>query len=88
MRRGRGLAICCLAIGLLRAGEETESACKNLSYENRNQTDYGPLHVATVRGIAMDAYGVVIPKTCVGVFTEASHKLVATKMSGLRSRQR
>ena len=26
----------------------------------------------------MDAYGVVIPNTCIGVFTEASHKLVAT----------
>ena len=26
----------------------------------------------------MDAYGVVIPKACIGVFTEASHKLVAT----------
>jgi hypothetical protein len=78
MRRGRGLAICCLAFGLLRAADETGSACKNLSYENRNQTDYGPLHVAAVRGVAKDTQGVVIPKACVGVFTEASHKLVAT----------
>ena len=77
MRRGRVLAICCLSFGLLRAAEETGSACKNLSYENRNQTDYGPLHVAAVRGVAKDAQGVVIPKACVGVFTEAGHKLVA-----------
>jgi hypothetical protein len=67
-----------LAFGLLRAAEETGAACNNLSYENRNQTDYGPLHVATVRGVAKDAQGVVIPKACVGVFTEAGHKLVAT----------
>jgi hypothetical protein len=78
MRRGRTLAICCLAFGLLRATEETGAACKNLSYENRNQTDYGPLHVAAVRGFAKDAQGVVIPKACVGVFTEVGHKLVAT----------
>ena len=78
MRCGRGLAICCLSFGLLSAAEETGAACKNLSYENRNQTDYGPLHVAAVRGVAKDAQGVVIPKACVGVFTEASRKLVAT----------
>jgi len=74
----RGLAICCLSFALLRAAEEIGAACKNLSYENRNQTDYGPLHVGTVRGVAKDAQGVVIPKACVGVFTEAGHKLVAT----------
>jgi hypothetical protein len=34
--------------------------------------------VAAVRGVAKDAQGVVIPKACVGVFTEAGHKLVAT----------
>ena len=77
MRRGRGLAICCLLFGLLSAAEETGAACKNLSYENRNQTDYGPLHVAAVRGVAKDAQGVVMPKARVGVFTEAGHKLVA-----------
>ena len=81
MSRVRGLAICGLAIGLLRGAEETGGGCKNLSYENRNQADYGPLHVAAVRGVAKDAQGVVIPKACVGVFTEAGHKLVATTQS-------
>jgi Carboxypeptidase regulatory-like domain len=78
MRRGTGVTICCLAFGLLAASEETGATCKNLKYENRNQTDYGPLQVAAVRGIAKDAQGVAIPKACVGVFTEAGHKLVAT----------
>jgi len=82
MSRARGLAICCLAFGLLRAAQETGAACKNLSYEDRNQTDYGPLHVATIRGVAKDAQGVVIPKACVGVFTETGHKLVATAQTG------
>ena len=82
MSRGRGWAICCLAFGLLRAAEETGAACKNLSYEDRNQTDYGPLQVTTVRGVAKDAQGVVIPKACVGVFTETGHKLVATAQTG------
>jgi hypothetical protein len=77
MRCGRGLAICCLSFGLLSAAEETGATCKNLSYENRNQIDYGPLHVAAVRGVAKDAQSVVIPRACVGVFTEAGHKLVA-----------
>ena len=78
MSCGRGLAISCLAFGLLKAAEEPGTACKNLSYENSNQTDYGPLHVAAVRGVAKDAQGVLIPEACVGVFTEPGHKLVAS----------
>jgi hypothetical protein len=78
MRWGRGLVICCFAFVLLTAAEETGAVCKNFSYENRNQADYGPLHVAAIRGVAKDAQGVAIPKACVGVFTEAGHKLVAT----------
>jgi hypothetical protein len=34
--------------------------------------------VAAVRGVTKDAQGVAIPKVCVGVFTEADHKLVAS----------
>ena len=71
-----------MAFGLLRAADETGAACKTLSYEDRNQTDYGPLQVTTVRGVAKDAQGVVIPKACVGVFTETGHKLVATAQTG------
>jgi len=86
MRRVRGLATCCLAIGLLRGAEETGDGCKNLSYENRNQADYGPLHVAAVRGVAKDAQGIVIPKTCIGIFTEEGHKLVATTQTDNKGR--
>jgi hypothetical protein len=57
---------------------DTGSPCKEMAYENRNQIDYGPLHVRTVKGLAKDPDGVVIPKLCVGIFTDPGHKLVAT----------
>jgi hypothetical protein len=59
-------------------GQETNPVCKNMTYENRNQIDYGPLRVGVIKGIAVDSQRVTIPKICVGVFTEAEHKLVAT----------
>jgi hypothetical protein len=49
-----------------------------MTYENRNQIDYGPLRLRAVKGSAKDLDGVSIPKVCVGVFTETEHKLVAT----------
>jgi hypothetical protein len=80
-------AICatifCLALALMSASQET-SACKDLSYANGNQIDYGPLQVTAVRGTAKDAQGVPVPRACVGIFTEASHKLVAsTQTNGI-----
>jgi len=56
--------------------QEAGSPCADMAYENRNQTDYGPLKVASMRGTAKDAQGVVVPGVCVGVFTPNDHKLV------------
>jgi hypothetical protein len=78
MRRGIAVAMCWLASGFLIATEKNRPACNSLSYEDRNQTDYGPLLVAKVRGVAKDAEGVVIPKACIGIFSEVGHKLIAT----------
>jgi Carboxypeptidase regulatory-like domain len=78
MNSALGAAICCLGLALTAASQEKIPACKDLSYASRNQTDYGPLRVAAVRGIAKDSQGVAIPKACVGVFTETDHKLVAS----------
>jgi hypothetical protein len=86
MRLGRSAAVCCLAVRLLTASQESGAACKNQSYENRNQTDYGPLQVASVRGVVKDPQGVSIPKACVVVFTEAAHKLVATTQTDDRGK--
>ena len=68
---------CCLLIGLAGVSRATEASCRDLTYESRNQTDYGPLLVASIRGTAQDAQGGPIPKTCVGVFTETDHRLIA-----------
>ena len=56
--------------------EEAGSPCAGMAYENRNQTDYGPLKVASVSGTAKDAQGVIVPGVCVGIFTPNDHKLV------------
>src|SRR5229473_6005194 len=77
MRCRTGAVFCCFAFALVATAQEIQTACKDLSYENRNQTDYGPLRVTTVRGTTKDAQSIPIPKVCVGVFTEADHKLIA-----------
>jgi hypothetical protein len=69
--------ILCLAIGCAAVGEENRRTCKDLSYESRNQTDYGPLQVSKIRGTMQDAQGSPIPKACVAIFTEIDHKLIA-----------
>jgi len=77
MRCKAGAVFCCLAFAFGALGQESATVCMDLSYQNRNQTDYGPLRVAALRGSATDSQGVAIPKTCVGVFTETDHKLIA-----------
>lgn len=77
MRCDAGAVFCCLAFAFGAAGQEGTTVCKDLSYQNRNQIDYGPLRVAALRGSARDSQGVAIPKACVGVFTGTGHKLIA-----------
>lgn len=69
MRWCTGAGIFCLALCLAAVGHATDPPCGDLAYENRNQTDHGPLHVSGIRGIAQDARGGPIPKACVGVFS-------------------
>jgi len=49
----------------------------DLSYENHNQTDYGPLKVTKLRGIASDPQGVPIPLVLVLLFSNKDHRLLA-----------
>lgn len=51
--------------------------CANMSYQNRNQVDYGPLAIKHVRGKAIDPDGVPVADVCVGLFKESDHTLVA-----------
>jgi hypothetical protein len=48
-----------------------------ITYENHNQIDYGPLPVRQVAGLAHDDNGVVIPNISLGLFTEQAHALIA-----------
>src|SRR5437868_5492993 len=78
MNNAPSVAVCCFVFAVAVPSQEAATGCKDLSYANRNQTDYGPLRVANIKGTARDAQGVAIPKVCVGVFTEMDHKLIAS----------
>jgi len=77
MRTVLTIAISLLVIGLVCVGQQTGGLCGNVTYENRNQVDCGPLQVATISGAATDIQGVAVPNVCVGVFTETDHKFIA-----------
>lgn len=77
MRCGAFAVFSCLTFAFGAAGQGSTTACEDLSYQDRNQTDYGPLRVAAVQGNAKDSQGAAIPEACVGVFTETDHKLIA-----------
>jgi hypothetical protein len=69
--------MCSVAFVLATAVQAGQTTCADLTYESRNQIDYGPLRVSVISGIAQDAEGGRIPDVCVGVFTEKEHRLVA-----------
>jgi hypothetical protein len=71
------VSIALLSFGVLATAQDSHRPCEDLSYENRNQIDYGPIVLKQVRGIAKDLDGVPVPNVCVGVFSELDHKLVA-----------
>lgn len=54
-----------------------QAVCNQMSYEDKNQTDYGPIRVSRVVGVLNDKQGVAVPNVCVGLFgEEADHRLV------------
>jgi hypothetical protein len=71
------LSAAALSFGVLATAQDSHRPCEDLSYENRNQVDYGPVVLKQVRGLAKDLDGVPVPNVCVGVFNELDHKLVA-----------
>lgn len=79
-----GLVI--VAMGCHAVAQEFKSPCGSMTYENRNQPDYGPVKVATVRGTAKDAQGVMVPGVCVGIFTPTDHRLVIAKQTDAEGR--
>jgi len=47
-----------------------------MTYENRNQVDYGLIRLQRLAGKATGRDGIAVPGVCVGLFTEGDHKLV------------
>jgi len=86
MRSGISILFCFVALTFTAVGLDKSADCKTLSYENRNQVDYGPLRMAIIGGTAEDSQRVPIPDVCVGVFTEVDHKLVAVVSTDQRGR--
>ncbi|MFN7934015.1 MAG: carboxypeptidase-like regulatory domain-containing protein [Bryobacteraceae bacterium] len=56
--------------------QEVVLPCAGMVYENRSQTDYGPLRLASIRGTAKDSKGVRVPGVCIGIFTPKDHNLI------------
>lgn len=57
------------------------AASPELTYENHNQVDYGPLRIAKLRGTAEDSQGVPVPDALVLLFSEKEHTLIAQSKS-------
>ena len=70
------LPLCAVVFSAFRA-----EPCANMAYENRNQTDYGPLAVRQLRGEAVDQSGAPVPGVCLGLFRESDHGLMMATAS-------
>ena len=78
----RWLPLTVLVTASLAACTQARSdVCRSMTYENRNQADYGPLEISVVRGIARDPRGDPFPNVCIGLFTETDHMLAAFAQS-------
>jgi hypothetical protein len=67
-------ALLLIGLALLSYGQ---SDCGHLSYEDKNQTDYGPIRVSRVAGDSKDKQGVAVPNVCLGLFDEQpDHRLL------------
>lgn len=79
-------ALALIAVPSRAAQQEEQSSPCMIEYENHNQTDNGPLHIQEVNGWVTDPQQVAIPRACVGLFTEKTHKLVVITESGADGR--
>lgn len=70
------IAAVMLILSGMSAMKASAQTCGTMTYENKNQIDNGPFLVSIVRGIVKDFDNVVIPKACVGLFTDTDHKLI------------
>lgn len=75
-----------LVLAHIAVAQEAGTPCSAMTYENRDQTDYGPIKLTTVSGVAKDVEGVMLPGVCVGVFTPAGDKLIKATQTDAEGR--
>lgn len=80
------VSVAVLVLARYAVAHESGSPCSAMGYENRNQTDYGPIKLSTVSGVAKDAEGVMVPGVCVGIFTPSGDKLVKATQTDAEGR--
>jgi hypothetical protein len=68
-----------LAITTLTQATDTPECV--VSYENHNQTDYGPLRLPAFQGVVLDFASVPVSHVCLGLFDDKEHSIVATTTS-------
>jgi len=81
--------ICALSIIGVHAALPQKSATdpvNAMTYENRNQIDPKPLRLRSVRGIALDDSGALIPGVTVGIFADANRSFIASTESNGRGK--
>ncbi len=55
-----------------------QDRCAKIEYQNHNSTDYGPLSLQTLSGIAQDKAQTAIPNVCIVIFTaDSAHRRVS-----------
>jgi hypothetical protein len=59
------------------AGSLYGENCKEMVYDHENQVDPKSIELRRVAGKVLDPNGTVVPRICVGIFTESEHKLVS-----------
>ena len=64
-------------LGTALCQQSPKATSPELTYENHNQIDYGPLRITKLRGIAKDSRGVPVPDVLVLLFSEKECKLIA-----------
>src|SRR5687767_16034613 len=67
--------------GLSVAQQEKTTCLNEVGYENHNFLELGALTVGDLKGQVTNEKSAPIPQSCLGVYTETEHKLIASTTS-------
>jgi Carboxypeptidase regulatory-like domain len=68
--------ICCAVVLVSGAQSLLGQDCKEVVYANEKQVETMLIELRKVSGTVIDPLKVVIPQSCLGIFTEADHRLL------------